>query len=114
MRLRFEDGKSGTVDISRLVPFDGVFAPLREARYFRKLAVYGEGGGTIYWPNGADIDPAVLYAEVTGEPIVWAGRVVYKPVGARVGARTANAEPRAAGNSPGDRSGDRRARVEAG
>jgi hypothetical protein len=84
VRLRFEDGASGTVDIAKLVPFDGVFAPLRQQSYFRKLSVYSDGGGTIYWPNGADIDPEVLYAEVTGTPIVWRGRVVYRPVGARI------------------------------
>jgi len=60
--LRFEDGRTGTLDISKVVPFDGVFAPLSDPKYFRELSVYGEGGGTIYWPNGADIDPAVLYS----------------------------------------------------
>ena len=114
VRLRFEDGKSGTVDISRLVPFEGVFAPLREARYFRKLAVYGDGGGTIYWPNGADIDPAVLYAEVTGEPIVWAGRVVYKPVGARLAPARQTPSRRRPGIRPALRAANRRARVDAG
>jgi len=64
-----------------MVPFDGVFAPLSDPKYFRKLSVYGEGGGTIHWLNGADIDPAVLYAEVSKEPIRWAGRAVYSRLG---------------------------------
>jgi hypothetical protein len=25
--------------------------------------------GTIFWPNGADLDPDVLYSMVTGEAI---------------------------------------------
>jgi len=92
--LQFEDGKSGTLDISKLVPFDGVFAPLSDPKYFRKVAVYGEGGGTIYWPNGADIDPELLYSEISQEPILWAGRAVYEPVGALIQPRPSAARAR--------------------
>jgi hypothetical protein len=66
--LRFEDGVEGVVDLSRLIGFEGVFAPLRDRREFARLQVHGELG-TICWPNGADLDPDVLYAQVTGQPI---------------------------------------------
>ena len=32
--LRFDDGKSGEIDISQLVPFDGIFEPLKNKKYF--------------------------------------------------------------------------------
>ena len=67
MWLRFEDGASGTVDVAELIPFDGVFEALKEAEFFAQVAVDREMG-SIYWPNGADLDPDVLYARVTGNP----------------------------------------------
>lgn len=67
--LRFEDGVEGEVDIANLIDFSGVFAPLKDRREFVKARVHPELG-TIGWPNGADLDPDVLYAEVTGQPIV--------------------------------------------
>lgn len=65
LRLRFEDGIEGEVDVADLVPFDGVFAPLKDGAVFRSVAVNPDLG-TICWPNGADLDPCVLYARITG------------------------------------------------
>ena len=69
LRLRFEDGVEGVVDITQLVTFTGVFEPLREMAYFQRVAVNPELG-TICWPNEADLDPDVLYSLVTGQPIL--------------------------------------------
>lgn len=66
--LRFEDGKEGVVDVSELVQFSGVFEPLKERARFVEVQI-NEDIGTIYWPGGADLDPDVLYAAVSGTPI---------------------------------------------
>ncbi len=71
LHLRFEDGVQGAVDVAGIVAFTGVFAPLRSQDYFRRVRVDAELG-TICWPNGADLDPDVLYSLVTGEPILLA------------------------------------------
>ena len=65
--LLFEDGVEGVVSLTELVDFTGVFTPLRQPDYFAQVRVDPELG-TICWPNGADIDPDVLYSQVTGEP----------------------------------------------
>ncbi|MBC6479730.1 MAG: DUF2442 domain-containing protein [Hormoscilla sp. GUM202] len=66
--LSFEDGVEGIVDISQLIEFTGVFEPLKFKAYFDGVKVNPEWG-TIYWENGADLDPDVLYAVVTGQAI---------------------------------------------
>ena len=68
LHLEFEDGAKGEVDISKLIKFKGVFEPLKEESFFIKVRVNPEWG-TIFWPNGADLDPDVLYSMVTGEEI---------------------------------------------
>ncbi len=68
IHLRFEDGIEGGVDVSRLIKFSGIFAPLKELSYFTQVRVSSEAG-TIVWPNGADLDPDVLYAAIAGEAI---------------------------------------------
>ena len=68
LSLRFEDGVEGSVDVAELIRFTGIFAPLRDREYFSQVRVNPDLG-TICWPNGADLDPDVLYALVTGEPI---------------------------------------------
>jgi hypothetical protein len=68
VRLQFEDGVVGELDHSAIILLEGVFAPLKDLNRFRELRAHPDLG-TIYWPNGADLDPAVLYARVTGTPI---------------------------------------------
>ncbi|AFZ49806.1 DUF2442 domain-containing protein [Dactylococcopsis salina] len=61
--LNFEDNCEGVVDISQLVEFSGIFAPLQDLNYFQTVKVNPEWG-TIYWSNGADLDSDVLYSVV--------------------------------------------------
>lgn len=68
LRVRFEDGVEGVVDVAKMVRFEGVFAPLQDRARFLEVCVDREIG-TIAWPNGADLDPDVLYACITGEAI---------------------------------------------
>lgn len=68
LRVRFEDGMVGVVDVAELVSFTGVFTPLKDRSYFLQVHVNPEIG-TICWPNDADLDPDVLYAQISGEPI---------------------------------------------
>ncbi len=56
VRVAFEDGTAGEVDLSYLVGYGGVFEPLRDPDYFRRLRADPEAG-TIVWPNEADIRP---------------------------------------------------------
>jgi hypothetical protein len=51
-----------------MIRFTGVFAALRDPEEVARLRVDAEAG-TIVWPGGADLDPDVLYAAVSGEPI---------------------------------------------
>jgi len=66
VELTFSDGVRGVVDLAnRIVGRSGVFAPLENPEYFRKVAVDSELG-TIVWPNGADICPDLLHDWATG------------------------------------------------
>lgn len=68
LRLRFEDGAEGEIDVASLVRFEGVFAALRDPEVFSQVEVDPEVG-SICWPSGADLDPDVLYAIVKGEAV---------------------------------------------
>jgi hypothetical protein len=57
IHLAFNDGVESTVDFEPWL--DGpVFEPLRDEGYFRRFFLEG---GTVAWPNGADIAPETLY-----------------------------------------------------
>lgn len=66
--VRFEDGAEGEIDVSALVTFSGVFAPLRDKAVFDRVRVNRELG-SIEWECGADLDPDVVYSVITGQPI---------------------------------------------
>jgi len=68
LHLRFEDGVEGVVDLALTLSFRGVFEPLKDPRYFARVRVDSELG-TVVWPNGADLDPDVLYGRLTGAPV---------------------------------------------
>jgi len=68
LHLCFEDGVEGQIDLSTILHFAGVFAPLREHHFFMQVRVNPDLG-TICWPNDADVDPDVLYSLVTGESL---------------------------------------------
>jgi len=63
IELVFQDGVQTIVDFARWL--DGpVFEPLRDREYFKRFFI---DGGTIVWPNGADIAPEALYEEAAAE-----------------------------------------------
>ena len=60
VRLVFGDGEQKNVDLEPLLR-GPIFEPLlRDQELFRAVKV-DEELGTIVWPNGADMDPDVLY-----------------------------------------------------
>jgi hypothetical protein len=57
IRLVFSDGVEGTIDFSDWL--DGpVFEALKDPAYFERFFIEG---GTVTWPNGADIAPETLH-----------------------------------------------------
>jgi hypothetical protein len=57
IRLIFNDGSQKTVDFGQWLN-GPVFEPLKDEAYFRRFFIEG---GTVAWPNGADIAPETLY-----------------------------------------------------
>ena len=57
----FDNGEQREIDLEMYI-WGPVFEPLRsDPVFFRSMKVEG---GTIAWPNGADIDPDVLYYDL--------------------------------------------------
>ena len=65
--LRFEDDVEGVVDLSRLAG-KGVFKGWLMPGFFERAFISPECR-TLTWPGELDLDPLVLYHEVTGKPL---------------------------------------------
>lgn len=57
IRVVFNDGVEGTIDFSDWLT-GPVFEPLKDPGYFARFFVEG---GTVTWPNGADIAPETIH-----------------------------------------------------
>lgn len=59
MRVVFTTGETRELDLTPYIATGPIFTPVRsDPAFFRAVVV---DGGTLTWPNGANIDPDVLY-----------------------------------------------------
>ena len=72
LKLEFEDGTTGKIDLSKYVEEGTVFAVLKDPSYFKTLRI--EYGALVWGDGEVDIAPEALYEDATGKAIDYKSR----------------------------------------
>jgi hypothetical protein len=71
IRITFNTGESGVVDLESLIRRVPAAAPLIDTAKFAEFRL--DEWPTLVWPNGFDLAPETLYELVTNNKPAWSG-----------------------------------------
>jgi hypothetical protein len=66
LRIKYDDGIEGIYDMNPSIQEGGVFAPLSDLEFFKKVDIVGDGD-YISWPGEIEIGADSIYEDVLGD-----------------------------------------------
>lgn len=68
IEVKFQDGKSGIVNLEEYKNKGGIFSKLNDPEFFKNVRLNKEFG-VLTWDDEIDIAPEIIYSLATGEPL---------------------------------------------